>query len=818
MGGALSERSRDALLGRFLPLAVLATGLAVAFGSLAAWAGCRCSPLSLDTELMDLGVGLSFLAVGIAAWLHPGGARLGILMSAIGIGWYAGDLAWTGQPVLYTAGLFAIGVSEPILGHLAVAFPTGRLQSRLDRVVVLSGYVVYALVRLARLAFLDELPSSPRNVLLVRADARLDHLTDVAAVVIGLVMIVVFVAVVVNHWYRATRYGRRVLGPVVLAMTTASATGVVLDVIGLQHAPPILYLGLVPLPLGYLAGYLRARLDQAAVGRLAIELGGAAADGQLQAALARTVHDPSLTLAYRLPDRGVYVDSNGSEVRLPGPESDRRVTRLPGGGETLAVLIHDAGLEYDADLLEAAAGLARIVLENDRLRATARARLDEVRSFRARLAEVAEIERRRIERNLHDGAQQRLVALSLELSAARARLGPDSDPNVDRSLREASDELAAALAELRDLARGTHPPILSRAGLGPALESLALGSPVAVTIAHVPTTRLPPTLESAVYYVVAESLTNAAKHARASSVSVSVGRVGAQVVAEVVDDGQGGADPSRGSGLRGLAERVGALNGRFEVGSAPGAGTRLRAVLPLRADTDGVSMRLVLADDALLFREGLARLLGEAGFEVTAQVGDGDALLAAVAATRPDLAVVDIRMPPTHTTEGLVAAARIRERHPGVGVLVLSHHIEAEHAEKLLRMGSGRVGYLLKERVTDLAEFASSVRRVARGESVIDPLLTARLVDRAGARSRIEELTGREREVLALIAEGRSNKGICRRLFLSEHTVETHVRAIFGKLGLAAAADDHRRVLAVLSYLRNAAPPRPYEMAGENQG
>jgi DNA-binding CsgD family transcriptional regulator len=372
-GAGRTQRFRAATPQSVAPLIVAAGGAAIAFGSLVAWRGCGCSPLPFDTELMDLGVGLSFLAVGLIAWLQPGGARLGIVISAIAIGWYAGDLAWAHHPLLYTAGMLGIGVSEPILGHLAIAFPAGRLQSRFDRVVVVAGYALYALVRVVRLATWDEPCGWPgADLLLVRTDPGLNHLTDVVAELVNVAMILVFLLVVAWHWYRATRYGRRVLAPVVLAMAVASATGMALAVIGLPHAPPLLYLGLVPLPFGYLVGLLRARLDQAAVGRLAIELGETSAAGRLQEALARGVHDPSLVLAHRLPERGVYVDSDGAEVTLPPPGSDRRVTRL-AGDETLAVLVHDAALEHDADLLHAAAALAGMVLENDRLRAQARA-------------------------------------------------------------------------------------------------------------------------------------------------------------------------------------------------------------------------------------------------------------------------------------------------------------------------------------------------------------------------------------------------------------------------------------------------------------
>ena len=215
-------------------------------------------------------------------------------------------------------------------------------------------------------------------------------------------------------------------------------------------------------------------------------------------------------------------------------------------------------------------------------------------------------------------------------------------------------------------------------------------------------------------------------------------------------------------------------------------------------------MRVVLADDAALVREGLARLLGEAGFEVVAQAGDAHGLLAAVEAHLPDVVVVDIRMPPTHTVEGLRAAQDIRRRHPKIGVLVLSQHVESRHAVELLRSGAG-VGYLLKERVADVGEFAESVRRVGTGGSAVDPEIVSRLFARRRRRDPLEDLTGREREVLALMAEGLSNQAIAARLFLNAKTVESHVRSVFTKLGLLPEPDRHRRVLAVLAHLSGAA-------------
>jgi DNA-binding NarL/FixJ family response regulator len=217
-------------------------------------------------------------------------------------------------------------------------------------------------------------------------------------------------------------------------------------------------------------------------------------------------------------------------------------------------------------------------------------------------------------------------------------------------------------------------------------------------------------------------------------------------------------------------------------------------------------MRLILAEDSVLLREGLSRLLIEAGFEVVATAGDAEEAVRLVDRCKPDVAVLDIRMPPTHTDDGLRAAQEIRQTHPGVGILVLSQYVETSYAVRLMIEGTEGICYMLKDRVSDVVELADAVRRVGSGGCVVDPLVVSRLLGRKRPEQALDRLSEREREVLALMAEGRSNHSIAERLFMSEKTVESHVRSIFTKLDLIPSGDDHRRVLAVLRYLR-ADPP-----------
>ena len=334
----------------------------------------------------------------------------------------------------------------------------------------------------------------------------------------------------------------------------------------------------VAIPLVVLGGILRARLARLTVADLFVDLHAEPSPDELRDALARALGDPSLALAYWLPQFQSWSDFEGRPVRLPPEDSGSATTMIDRNGEHVAALIHDPALSDEPELLEAVSAAAGIAIENGRLHVELRARLEELRGSRSRVIEAGQKERQRLERNLHDGAQQRLIALSLDLSLLEQELG--GDDGTGKRLARARQEIATSLGELREVARGIHPAVVSGHGLAVALEQLTARTPVPVRLSVAVDERLPEQVEVAAYYLVSESLANVAKHASASSASVDVSRTNGQVVVEIVDDGVGGADSERGSGLRGLADRVEALGGRLRVWSPAGGGTRVKAEIP----------------------------------------------------------------------------------------------------------------------------------------------------------------------------------------------------------------------------------------------
>jgi signal transduction histidine kinase len=527
---------------------------------------------------------LSYILAGLVAWWRRPNCRLGLLMVAVGFTSFLTGLQWANLALPYTLGAASDLLPPVLFLHVFLAFPTGRLDGWFERALIVAGYVIAVGLQLGVMTLggfgtgnLLELASKPDAASLVQG-VQLVVLSAFSLAGIGVLVV-------------RRRSAGRPLRRWVALLIDSFALGLLMvaflllsDVFGAPGGDAALewirraafvVIGLAP--LAFLVGLLQARLARSAIGELVIELRGDPAPGDLRDALARALRDRSLELAYWRPDAQTYVDLDGRRMELANQDG-RAVTRIERDGAPVAALIHDRALNEERELLDAVGAAAGIALQNARLQAELRARLEELRGSRARIVEAAHTERQRLERDLHDGAQQRLVATSLELSLLEDLL--DQHSAARRRLAQARRELAKSLEELREIARGIHPAVVSAHGLAVALEQLAALAPVPISLRVELTGRLPESLEVAAYYVVSESLANIAKHARATTASIAVVRINDRVLVEVVDDGVGGADTERGSGLRGLTDRVEALNGQLCIWSPFGGGTRVKAELP----------------------------------------------------------------------------------------------------------------------------------------------------------------------------------------------------------------------------------------------
>jgi signal transduction histidine kinase len=530
------------------------------------------------TVALAIATGVSFLVTGWIAERRRPENRTGRIMLFAGAMWLVSALAEADAPLWFTIGTALVTVGKAALVHLLLAFPEGRLRSRLDRGLVAVGYVVTVPGGIATLAFTDD----ARNLILVADDPAMADALHQLQRAVGFAVVVGAAIVLARRWRGASPPLRRALAPVLAAGAVAIAL-VAATLVASQLSGPLYdALGVVQVaafaavPVAFLVGLLRSWLSRTTVAELIVELRSPLPPGGLRAALRRTLGDPSLELAYRVGDGYVDLDGRPVDVEEPG----RAVTVAEHGGRPVAALVHDPSLREAPELLDAACAAAALALENERLQAELRARLEDLRASRARIVAAGDEERRRLERNLHDGAQQRLVSLALALGLAEDMLAADEDPAEAREVvATAKGELRAAIDELRELAHGLHPAVLSERGLPMALEALAQRAHVPVEL-DVPDERLPPPVEAALYYVASEALANAAKHARAQRMSVQLGRRNGSVVLAVRDDGIGGAALEGGSGLRGLADRVEALDGELTVDSRSGEGTVLRAEIP----------------------------------------------------------------------------------------------------------------------------------------------------------------------------------------------------------------------------------------------
>jgi signal transduction histidine kinase len=524
-------------------------------------------------------ISVPYIAAGLVAWRHRPDSRLGILMTAGGFAIAVSALQFAKLDGLYTIGAAFDILPAVIFLHVYLAFPDGRLKSGFERLLVAAAYASAIGLQLAK-GSLGGL--GPQNLLEISSHPHAARLIEQVQLVSVSAMCIVGIGVLALRRHRAGRPRRRTVRLLIDSFAIALVMIAVLFLFGAFEAPwfrtiqraTFVLLGISP--IAFLVGLLDERLARSAVGELMIALRTDSSPAALRSALARALRDPTVTLAYWLPEFGAYVDPDGRPLDVPA--SGRGSTRIERNGTHIATLIHDPALHDEPELLEAVGAAASIALENGRLHAELAARLEEVRGSRARVLEAGQKERQRLERDLHDGAQQRLVALSLQLKLLEREIGDDAGART--KLDEAQHEVETSLAELRDLAHGLHPAVLTGHGLAVALQQVGARAPVPVRLTIEVEERLPEQVEVAAYYVVTETLTNVAKHAHATSVTVDVARTTAGICVEVADDGVGGADTERGSGLRGLADRVEALGGRLRIWTPQGGGTRVRAEIP----------------------------------------------------------------------------------------------------------------------------------------------------------------------------------------------------------------------------------------------
>lgn len=549
----------------------------------------------LIIAILSLDVAWSFVFTGLFTWWRRPENRVGAMMTAIGFSFLLIPLVAANSPAVFIVGFLGNNLAIVMLAQLLLAFPNGCLDERVSRWLIGSAYVVGVGIQVPLALVLRDTTQGnvckgcPENPI-----ALIDNIDVFQAIqqfqsVAG-ALIVLGVAVML--WQRWRTFGpsqRASMTPVlIVGGFTLLVLGVqlILASLGVSNLAlrPIYYASIFTfalVPYAFLFGMVRSRFSRAgAVSELIAALNyGPARALDIRAAVAEALGDDSLQLAFWLPDSGRHVDSFGRVIELPQSGSGRSTLPVERDGELIATIVYDSDLDEHRDLVKATGDAAALALQNERLEAELRARVDELRSSRARLVEASDAARRQLERDLHDGAQQHLVSLALQLRMARTKV--ESDPAVAaKLLDEAAAELAEATSELRELARGIHPAVLTDRGLEAALSALAGRAPLPVEVVGTPDQRLPEPVESAAYFVVAEALTNVAKYANASHAEIDVTRRNGIATVEIRDDGVGGADPDAGTGLRGLADRVAALDGKLDVVSPDGGGTIIRAQLP----------------------------------------------------------------------------------------------------------------------------------------------------------------------------------------------------------------------------------------------
>ena len=523
------------------PFGLVLLTLGIAFGVVAEWASYEEG--ELDLVIADFTVGCVLIACGIVAWDRRPESHVGVLMSLAGLSWFLGTL-WA--PALF--------LHRGPLVHLLLSYPSGRAPTRLAGAVIVAAYVDAAITPLAR----D------------------DSLTLALAAALTIAALLAF-----RGTSGPARRAQKTALAAALAFAGVLALGAIGRLAGYGLDRPVLWtydVVIASLVIALFVDLLRGRWADAAVTGLVVDLGARDEAGTLRAKLARALGDPSLVVGYRLSETDVLVDDAGRPMELPPPGSGRAVTTIDDRGEQIALLVHDEGLLSDRRLLESVAGAARIALANARLQAEIRARAVELETSRRRIVEAGDAQRRRLEQQLRLGAERRLDSVAALLAEVRA----GASTNDSETVGALETELDQARRELHEFAQGVRPAALTEGGLMPALALLAERSVVPVEVTG-DVGRLPEPIEAAFFFVCAEALANVAKHAGSSRAMIKLRDERGSVSVAIMDDGVGGADPSQGSGLRGLADRVEALGGQLAVESPQAEGTRLVAEIDVAA-------------------------------------------------------------------------------------------------------------------------------------------------------------------------------------------------------------------------------------------
>ncbi len=551
---------------------------------------------SLMAGLAELGAGWAVIGAGFYVWRRRR-KRAGLLLAASGVAWFfpEWDNPGIGAAVAFTFGLVTYALAPAVVAHAVLAYPSGRLSSPLDRLAVTVAYADAALILGLLPAVFFSPPEQgcslcPPNLLLADSQPGLFESLNRWGIRLSLVWPIVIAALCVWRLARPGAPLRRAAAPVLaggavylLLAWSDFAHSLSRGLLGTDQFEYRLWLAqaaaLCAIGLGVAWSWLLARRARSAMAALVVELGQSPAAGGLREVLARSLGDPDLEVAYPLGDPERLVDATGTAVDLATREG-RAVTPLTRQGETVALLSHRPGLLEDPAIVDEVIAATRLAVDNERLQAEVLAQLQELRASRARIVTTGDAERRRLERDLHDGAQQRLVGLSLALRLARAQPGAGADPNLTALLDRADERLRAAIGELRELARGIYPAALADDGLAAAVEALAEHTAVPLTIIQMPQQRLPGPVEAAAYFLIAETTGYLATLAAAGGVTLDVRRHGNRLVVDVTQNGAGQPDRELEARLSGLADRVGALDGQLRVGHLAGGGVTIRAEMP----------------------------------------------------------------------------------------------------------------------------------------------------------------------------------------------------------------------------------------------